>query len=144
MVSDRLDESEHVWLCSLTDRIEKREFQNLTDSIIQLGGVYEKECADAVLQVVTTANGTNIEEWKEDETMCEALARIMEPEISQAKENAKREGRAEGRAEGRVSEIFTSVAEGDYGLQRGADKLGLSVEEFEKQMKEAGYQIPAH
>ena len=98
----------------------------------------EKECADAVLEVVTNANGTNIEKWKEDTIMCEALARIMEPEISQAKETAKREGRAEGRA----FEVYTSVQEGDYGTQRGAEKLGISVEEFEKRMVEAGYHIP--
>ena len=106
--------------------------------VLEQDGFNEKECADAVLEVVTNANGTNIEKWKEDTTMCEALARIMEPEISQAKETAKREGRAEGRA----FEVYTSVQEGDYGSQRGAEKLGISVEEFEKRMVEAGYHIP--
>lgn len=36
-----------------------------------------------------------------------------------------------------------SVQEGDYGVVRGARKLNLSVEEFEKEMSAAGYQIPA-
>ena len=138
VVSDRLEGEEHIWLRSLTDRIERQEFQTLADNIMQLNEFYEKECADAVLEVVTNANGTNIEKWKEDTIMCEALARIMEPEISQAKEIAKREGRAEGRA----FEVYTSVQEGDYGAQRGAEKLGISVEEFEKRMVEAGYHIP--
>ena len=142
VVSDRLDGEEHILLRSLTDRIERQEFQRLADNIMQLNELYEKECADAVLEVVTNANGTNIEKWKEDITMCEALARIMEPEISQAKETAKREGRDEGRAEGRAFEVYTSVQEGDYGTQRGAEKLGISVEEFEKRMVEAGYHIP--
>ena len=44
--------------------------------------------------------------------------------------------------EGRVIEIYTSVQEGDYGPERGAEKLQISVEEFEKRMTEAGYQIP--
>ena len=35
-----------------------------------------------------------------------------------------------------------SVQEGDYGVVRGAQKLNLSVEEFEKEMSAAGYQIP--
>ena len=35
-----------------------------------------------------------------------------------------------------------SVQEGDYGIVRGAQKLNLSVEELEKEMSAAGYQIP--
>ena len=76
--------------------------------------------------------------------MCEAWARIMEPEISQAKETAKREGRDEGRAEGRAFEVHTSVQEGDYGIERGAKKLNMSVIEFEQKMQEAGYKIPEY
>ena len=45
-------------------------------------------------------------------------------------------------AEGRKKEVFMSVQEGDYGIVRGAQKLNLSVEEFEKEMSAAGYQIP--
>lgn len=37
---------------------------------------------------------------------------------------------------------FLSVQEGDYGVERGAQKLHLSVTEFEKKMQEAGYKIP--
>ena len=44
--------------------------------------------------------------------------------------------------EGRYSEIFSSVQEGDYGVKRGAEKLNMSVSEFEKKMQEAGYHIP--
>ena len=51
-------------------------------------------------------------------------------------------GREEGLAEGRKKEVFMSVQEGDYGVVRGAQKLNLSVEEFEKEMSAAGYQIP--
>lgn len=54
----------------------------------------------------------------------------------------REEGREEGRAEGRKTEVFVSVQEGDYGIARGAQKLNLSVEEFEKEMSAAGYQLP--
>ena len=54
----------------------------------------------------------------------------------------REEGREEGLAEGRKKEVFMSVQEGDYGVVRGAQKLNLSVEEFEKEMSAAGYQIP--
>ena len=51
-------------------------------------------------------------------------------------------GREEGREEGRELEIFSSVQEGDYDVSRGAEKLGISEDEFAKRMKEAGYNIP--
>ena len=54
----------------------------------------------------------------------------------------REEGREEGLAEGRKTEGFVSVQEGDYGVVRGAQKLNLSVEEFEREMSAAGYQIP--
>ena len=43
---------------------------------------------------------------------------------------------------GRRTEIFLSVQDGDYSVNRGAEKLGMSVDEFEKSMSEAGYRVP--
>ena len=75
--------------------------------------------------------------------MCEALRELMKEEIEKEKDIAIREGhakgRAEGREEGRLKEIFLSVQEGDYGIRRGAEKLGISEAEFEKRMAEAGF-----
>ena len=34
------------------------------------------------------------------------------------------------------------VQDGDYSVNRGAEKLGMSVDEFEKSMSEAGYRVP--
>lgn len=42
----------------------------------------------------------------------------------------------------RSEEIFSSVEEGDYSVERGAEKLKLSVDEFIKKMEEAGYKVP--
>lgn len=42
----------------------------------------------------------------------------------------------------RTIEVYTFVQEGDYGLQRGAEKLGISVETLEREMLEDGYKIP--
>ena len=44
--------------------------------------------------------------------------------------------------EGRLFEVYSSVQDGDYGVKRGAEKLGISEEEFEKRMLEAGFRIP--
>ena len=43
---------------------------------------------------------------------------------------------------GRDGEIFSSVQEGDYSIERGAQKMNLSVPEFMQQMESAGYRIP--
>ena len=70
-------------------------------------------------------------------------------QIMLEREEARAEGRAEGEAEGeargeargeakgRRAEIISSVREGDYSKERGAEKLGISVEEFEKIMKQS-------
>ena len=34
------------------------------------------------------------------------------------------------------------IQDGDYSVNRGAEKLGMSVDEFEKSMSEAGYRVP--
>ena len=40
---------------------------------------------------------------------------------------------------GREKEIFDSVNEGDYSLERGAQKLGISLSDFLEKMRNAGY-----
>ena len=42
-----------------------------------------------------------------------------------------RRGREEGLQAGRLQEIFLSVQEGDYSLERGAQKSNMSEKEFE-------------
>ena len=54
----------------------------------------------------------------------------------------REEGREEGRMAGLCQAIFSSVQEGDYGVSRGAEKMGISIEEFVQKMTEAGYKIP--
>ena len=56
--------------------------------------------------------------------------------------NEKKISHNEGRIEGREAEILSSVHEGDYSVERGAQKLGITVEEFKERMKAAGYKIP--
>ena len=60
----------------------------------------------------------------------------------EGREEGLAEGLEKGLAKGRKTEVFVSVQEGDYGVARGAQKLNLSVEEFEKEMFAVGYQIP--
>ena len=52
------------------------------------------------------------------------------------------EQKQEGIQTGRRTEIYLSVQDRDYSVQRGAEKAGLSLEEFKKSMSEAGYKLP--
>mgnify|MGYP004543838527 FL=1 len=47
-----------------------------------------------------------------------------------------------GREEGRLQEIFLSVQEGDYPIERAAQKAGMDIQSVEKAMVGAGYKIP--
>ena len=49
-------------------------------------------------------------------------------------------GEERGIERGKQTEIFLSVQDGDYSAERGAQKMGISVDEFRKCMKEAGYE----
>ena len=49
---------------------------------------------------------------------------------AEGREEGRAEGREEGRTEGREEEIFASVQDKDYSAERGAEKLGISVEKF--------------
>ena len=73
--------------------------------------------------------------------MCEALTKLIENGKSEGRMEGRAEGRLEGITEGKSFEVYESVQEGDYSIERGAQKLGISVEELEKRMTEAGYKL---
>ena len=56
---------------------------------------------------------------------------------SKAWEQGMERGIERGIERGRLQEIFTSVQEGDYSVERGAQKAGMTVGEFQKVMAEA-------
>ena len=66
--------------------------------------------------------------------MCEALKELMKDEIEEARKKAWEEGREEGREEGITEMIYSLVSEGDIFPERGAQKLGISVEQLNSDM----------
>ena len=63
--------------------------------------------------------------------------RQIELEREAARSKAWEQGMERGIERGRLQEIFTSVQEGDYSVERGAQKAGMTVDEFKKVMAEA-------
>ena len=68
--------------------------------------------------------------------------RQIELEREEAKKTGVTEGLLRGRMEGMEMEIFKSVQDGDYGVPRGAEKLGITEAEFIEKMESSGYKIP--
>ncbi|MDY5102255.1 MAG: Rpn family recombination-promoting nuclease/putative transposase [Agathobacter sp.] len=70
------------------------------------------------------------------------MCKAWEDQKEEGRTEGRTEGLTEGRTEGHLFEVYSSVQDGDYGIERGAEKLGISEEEFEKRMLEAGFKIP--
>ena len=66
--------------------------------------------------------------------MCEALRELMKDEIEAARKKAWEEGREEGREKGITEMIYSLVSEGDISPEKGAQKLGISVEQLKHDM----------
>ena len=100
----------------------------------------EKDLADVVLQVIVNSNMEKVQKWKGSERiMCEALRVLMADELNEERV----EGRIEGQREGKIRAYASLVQDGIITVEIGAEKAGMSVDDFTKEMKQAGYVIPA-
>lgn len=88
IVTKELDGPEHTWLKSLSGKLKKKELKDLLKQVDELTHDFDKRLADAVLEVSVRANQEIVKELKGDETMCQALLEIMEPEINEITEKA--------------------------------------------------------
>ena len=77
-----------------------------------------------------------------EEAENKGLLRGREEGMSLGREEGMSLGRKAGLLEGKETEIFKSVQDGDYGVARGAEKLGVTELEFIEKMENAGYKIP--
>ena len=104
----------------------------------------EKNLADIVLQVIVNSNMEKGREWKgRERIMCEALRVLMADELNEERMEGQREGRVEGQREGQIRAYASLVQDGIITVETGAEKAGMSVDDFTKEMKLAGYVIPA-
>ena len=108
----------------------------------------EKNLADIVLQVIVNSNMEKVREWKGSERiMCEALRVLMADELNEERMEGQREGRIEGQREGQregqIRAYASLVQDGIIPVETGAEKAGMSVDDFTTEMKKAGYIIPA-
>ena len=91
LVAKELNSVNHTWLKALSARMKRDEMEYLLHKIETLKPGFDRELADAVLEVTVQANQRLVDELKGDEHMCQALLEIMEPEIMKIKEEVRQE-----------------------------------------------------
>ena len=135
IVSSELDTEMHVQLKALTNQLNETVMRQY---LLEVSAFAEREknLADIVLQVIVNSNMEKVQKWKgSEQTMCEALRVLMADELN--------EERVEGQREGQIRACATLVKDGIITVEVGAEKAGMSVDDFTKEMKKAGYIIPA-
>jgi len=163
IASSELDTEMHVQLKALTNQLNETVMRQY---LLEVSAFAEREknLADIVLQVIVNSNMEKVREWKGSERiMCEALRVLMADELNEERMEGQREGRVEGQREGRIEgqregriegrregqregqiRAYASlVQDGVIPVETGAEKAGMSVDDFTKEMKKAGYIIPA-
>ena len=131
-----VDEKEMKAQQKWRDLLKRAIIKYTGEMYVVLIGVENQELFSAMdnesIEVINTFIGTEIpyNESEGGNNVCKAW------------DDHKESGRREGRIEGRAEEIYASVRDGDYSAARGAEKLGISVQELEKRMEDAGYPLP--
>ena len=147
IASSELDTDMHVQLKALTNHLEESLMRQYLLQVSTFEG-REKNLADIVLQVIVNSNMEKVQKWKGSERiMCEALRVLMADELNEERMEGQREGRIEGQREGQregqIRAYASLVQDGIITVETGAEKAGMSVDDFTKEMKQAGYVIPA-
>ena len=143
IASSELDTDMHVQLKALTDHLDETLMRQY---LLEVSAFAEREknLADVVLQVIVNSNMEKVQKWKGSERiMCEALRVLMADELNEERLEGQREGRLEGQREGQIRAYATLVQDGIITVEIGAEKAGMSVDDFVKEMKQIGYVIPA-
>ncbi len=91
VVTKELNRQEHIWLTALTDEMQKQQMKELLDKVESFHTKFDRELAEAVLEVAIKANWQTAQELRGDGNMCEALMELMEPEINKIKETVREE-----------------------------------------------------
>ena len=147
VASSELDTEMHVQLKALTNHLEESLMRQY---LLRVSAFSEREknLADVVLQVIVNSNMEKVQKWKGSERiMCEALRVLMADELNEERVEGRiegqREGRIEGKREGQIQAYASLIKDGIITVEIGAEKAGMSVDDFTKEMKKAGYVIPA-
>ena len=130
IATKELEGDEHVWLRSLSEKLQKEDVKQLLKRISGLTGDFDKEMADSVLKISIDANRQLIKEMMEDESMYESLMELMEPRLAIRDKTKMEEGMRQGMQQGQKITATRMLQSGRYTLDEIADISGLSLKEI--------------
>ena len=144
IVLKELNSKLHLWLASLTQAIEEDTAKTL---ILEINNLTEKddcEYADSVLQVAMKENAHTFLKLKEVSAMCEELAKLMEPEMREAKRKAEKEGMEKGMEKGIEKGMDLSITiinklRDGKSIEEIAKETGAEINAIKKFRKSLGF-----
>ena len=144
IVLKELNSKLHLWLASLTQAIEEDTAKTL---ILEINNLTEKddcEYADSVLQVAMKENAHTFLKLKEVSAMCEELAKLMEPEMREAKRKAEKEGMEKGMQKGMEKGMDLSITiinklRDGKSIEEIAKETGAEINAIKKFRKSLGF-----
>ncbi|MBQ8638221.1 MAG: hypothetical protein IJ468_03545 [Lachnospiraceae bacterium] len=138
IVIRELDPGKHLWLTSLTRKLEVKTARTLVEAANQLTDSDDRIHADAMLSVVMDANPEIFERLKKaGGTMCEALLRLMAPEVEEIKQKAVAEAVKKNTESTTISLLVQLVQQELLTAEQAAKQLGVPVASFEKELHAA-------
>lgn len=87
VVTEEIDNSLFKWLSVLTDKLTETNAKSFVKTAYGLTKYEDKRLAEAIVQVLTSANGELFEKMKEEDTMASALFELMKPEVEKYAED---------------------------------------------------------
>ena len=125
IVTRELEGKSHTWLKALSNKLKKEQLKSLLECMEGLTQKQERELADAVLEVSVSANQEIVEELKGDESVCQALLEIMEPEINKIVGEATKQQA--------LNTARKMISSGNFSAREIVEYVhGISIEEVKK------------
>lgn len=90
-MTEEIDNNLFKWLSVLTDKLTETSAKSFVKTAYGLTKYEDKRLAEAIVQVLTSANGELFEKMKEEDTMASALFELMKPEVEKYAEIRIRE-----------------------------------------------------
>lgn len=91
IVSKYLSKENQKWLTLLSSDLNEEDAERVVTQVKSLTQNAEKIYGDSVLQVALKENERIFNKVKEDKDMCEALRKLMEPEMNEALEKQRKD-----------------------------------------------------
>lgn len=128
IVTSLLDISAGIWLKSLCRNITKDLYFGLYEDITNNFNDAEKSLAKPVVQLISLANKDNINDWKGENSMCQALMEIMRPEIEEEIKKRFNDGFNDGFKKGEIQSRIKTYYECGVTPEDIAQKVGCELE----------------